>query len=402
MGKNFNPTDFARRAPAALLRQYCENQGILEGFWCGSGKNIDAEAFIQAVHDEQPEGSENEKKGLFRRVTAHFHSVDELAGKGFTLGLLNEAEHVGDFEAVTALKAQRSHLAKAFWATLNRPQLIPNASILAEVDALPSGAWLKRKSLPIRGLPVDDIAVQDLQDALITFFTRRERRGENCKIDCLRRGNEEIFFAYAEDHPQTDVFWQQGSLTQQTLSPSFKLIFKHRDKAGTLDIYTEGDRNLVPDLQQIFAKTVIGDDVPRYPPPDDIVYDLSRLLEPGFQFEHSPDLGIRDVRVTKMRFRIKGLPWRRFLVEANTGKHPDALADMVSRLTAEFETDELDLDQVWIKVLFLRRGNDVRDRSPSFCITAPNSLRVQQNEFGDRINEMLRQSGIETAPPDNE
>jgi hypothetical protein len=398
MGKSFNPTDFVRRARSTLLRQYCENRGILKSFEWGDDDKVDAEAFIRAIQEDEQADIQNE--GLLKLVTAHFRSVGELEGRGFTQGLFNEAEHIGDTAAIEALKAQRSHLARAFWATLNRPQLIPNAKILAQVDALPSGAWLKRKSLPARGLPVDDTAAEELENALVSFFTKEQWRGENCKIDCLRRGDEEIFFAYAEDHPQTDVFWQGGSLTQQTLSPSFKLIFKHHDGLGTLDIYTDSDRDVIPKLQQLFAKAVIGDEIPLYPPPDEIIYDLPKLLEPGFQFQHSKDLGIHDVRVTKMRFRMVGAPWRRFLVEANTGKQPAALADLVGRLTSEFDSDELVLDQVWIKVHFVRGESDTRDRSPSFCITAPNSLRVQQNEFGDQIAEMLKQSGIETIEPD--
>ncbi len=400
MSKSFNPKDFVRRAPAELLRRYCGLRGLPCDWDDSTSKKVDAKAFIRAIREA--EKADGAKEGLLKRVNIDFRSIDELSGKGFTLGLYNEAEHVGDREALTALKRQRSHLAKALWATLYRPQFIPNAKLLAEVDVLPSGAWIKRKSLPVRGLPIDDTVVGALEDALIAYFTKVEWRGENCRIDCLRSGEDEIFFAYAEDHPQTDVFWQKGTLTQQTLSPSFKLIFKHRDAAGTLEIYVDGDRTIVPHIQQIFAKTVIGDEIPLDPPPDDIVYDLPKVLEPGFEFQYSLDLGIRDVRITKMRFRMTKAPWRRFMVEANTGNQREALSKLVARLTANFKPGELVLDQAWIKVHFIRGERDIRDRSPSFCITAPNVLRVQQNEFGERISEMLRQSGIETTEQDDD
>ena len=39
--------------------------------------------------------------------------------------------------------------------------------------------------------------------------------------------------------------------------PAFEIIFVYSQKDGTLDIYLSGDRKPVPDLQAIFADTIL-------------------------------------------------------------------------------------------------------------------------------------------------
>ena len=132
-----------------------------------------------------------------------------------------------------------------------------------------------------------------------------EHRGRYCKVDCLRRDWEEIFFTYIEDHPDVRDIWQEGSFCHSS-NRFFKLIFKHNDKKRSLDIFLDGNQEMVPTLQQIFARSVIGDEIPISAPEDEVIYDLSDLMKPGFKFEHSADLGILDARVTKRRFLLTG------------------------------------------------------------------------------------------------
>ena len=387
MSKHFQLLDFLRRAPKDLLQTYCNRHGILKGFDWGAGKQVPAEYAVAKLRAAGPD--------VLKKVTLDFHAVWDLAGAGFTRGVLNEAQYRNDAAAYETMKRLKSHLAKAFWTTLERQGYVSNAKILSDVDKLSEGAWIKRSGFPLRPGLVDQAVVDALSDALVEFFSAREHRGSNCKIDCLRRGDEEIFFAYAQDHPDTDLFWHAGQLEPQELNPSFKLIFKHNDSRRTLEIHLEGDKTVVPDLQQIFARSVIGDEIPREAPRDDQIYDLKRFREPGFRFEYSTDLGIADARITKMRFRIKGEPWRRLMVEAENFKDRDALRDLVDVVTERLPQPRLVLDQVYVNVLFHKRDGDRKAPSRTFYITDPNSIRLKKDELGEKIAEMLVQSGIE-------
>lgn len=384
MSKHFSLLDFLRRAPKHLLQSYCHRRGILQGFNWGKGKRPDAEAIARALENE----------GVISTATVDFRAIWDHQGSGFTKGILNEAQYHRD-EAAYELLRNMNGLGKAFWATLEQPVWAANAKILSDVDKLPEGAWIKRVGLPARPGPVDAAVVEQFESGLIAYFTSKQHRGRHCKIDCLRRGAEEVFFTWVEDHPDSDLLWHDGQLKPQTLNGSFRLIFKHDDARRTLEIFIEGDRDIVPHLQCIFAQCVIGEEIEPESPGDKVVYAIDRLLEPGFQFDYPSELGISNVRVTKMRFCLEGKPWRRFMAEANAATEPDALSSFVASLTQQLPKSRLNLDQVCINVVFHKRDGDRRARSRTFFITSPNSLRLKKDDLGEKIAEMLICSKIE-------
>lgn len=387
MAKLFEPVDFLRRVPQPLLKGYCDLRGLLGGYDWADLRGI--------ARELQRAGSV-----AYTAAIADFRVIWNHHGRAFTRGLMNEAAYHRDDAAYQAL-FKLSHLGKAFWATLERPEWVANASILSEVDSLPPGAWIKRKSLPARPGPVDQEMVERLESELIEYFSKAEHRGHNCRIECLRSGDDEIFFTYAEDHPDTDLLWLDGQLKPHVLSKSFLLIFKHNDSRRSLDIHIEGSREVVPDLQVIFARAVLGEDIARGAPKDEQVYALDEILTPGFQLIYPDELGIADARITKMRFRLIGEPWRRFMAEADVSANRDALTDFVENLTMRLPRSRLQLDQVCIAVKFHKRAGDRRPPSRQVFITYPNSLRLKHDELGASIVQMLALSGIERMSDDD-
>jgi len=371
-----------------LLKEYCANKGILSQFVWGSEHRADPDLFFDALQQGNVE--------LFDDVLAELKRVWELAERGFTEGVLNEARFHQDDDAITSISSQPNHEAHAFWVFLKRPNYINNGWVIRNVDKISPGRWIKRRGMPFRPGPVDQAMIVRLEDALIAFFTKNQFRGQSCKIDCLRRGDEEIFFAYSQDHPTTTLCWENGKLVSVATYPSFSFVLKHRDADQTLDIYVESDNSVVPALQMIFARELLGEDIPEDAGDDNLVYHLERMLEPGFEFRHSPDLGIASVSMTKMRFVVHGGTWRRFFAEADTVTDKDALHDFVSMLSAQFPDDQLFLDQVWLRVVFERRAGDRRAVSRTFPITYPNIVRLKDDDFANSISQMLAQSGIET------
>lgn len=393
MSKHFELLGFLRSAPKGLLKTYFESRGVLQDVpWDTLDRREDA--LIAQALEMVPTDERN-------RVVADFRRIWHLHGRAFTNGILNEAQFHKDPTAYETLQAQ-THLGKALWVTLFRPEWAAKAEILAAVDKLPDGAWIKRRGLPARPGPVDGVTISQLEEGLIEFFTSKQHRGRHCKVVGLRQGETEIFFADMEDHPDDESVWRSGQLEPLLLNRSFKLIFRHVDRLRSLDIFTSEDRLIVPDLQQVFAKTAIGEEIERDAPADEFIYELDRLLRPGFQFEYSVDLGITDVRVTKMRFVVDGEPWRRFTAEADNLRDRDALKVFVSDLTSQLPKSRLRLDQVCIKVHFSKREGDRLPLVRDLYITDPNSLRLKKDELGEKIVQMLVQSGIERIAADDE
>lgn len=385
MTGHFHLLDFLRRIPTELLRAYCARREILADFEWGGRRRVEPEQLADALN----------ATSTFDEIVADFREIHDIADAGLTVGLLNEARFHEDAVATETIDAQPSHLAKAFWVALERPQFIAASKVIRHVDKLPPGSWIKRRGLPRRPGRVNQSMVERLQDRLIEFFTRVEYRGKSCRIDCLRHGDEEIFYAYAEDYPDTHLLWEDGMPIARVLCKGFPLIFRHDDARRTLEIYIEGANDVIPKLQDIFSEAVLDESLADETIDEGHLYRIERTLDPGFEFRHSPDLGIKSVSIVKMRFIVPGEPWRRFTAEADTARNSDALADFVAQLTTKLSPDQLILDQLWLRVKFERRPRDRRAPSRTFPITPPNSIRLKKDELGDRIMRMLIQSGIE-------
>ena len=132
MGKHFQLLDFLRRAPKDLLQAYCARHGILDAFDWGPKKKVDAERVSNAIR-----GCGGD---VFAKVAVELRAIADLACKEFTLGVLNEANFHDDDQAYDAL-FKLTHIGKALWTTLERPEWVANAKVLSDVDKLPDGEY---------------------------------------------------------------------------------------------------------------------------------------------------------------------------------------------------------------------------------------------------------------------
>jgi hypothetical protein len=278
---------------------------------------------------------------------------------------------------------------------LERPALIKNAKILRDIDKLPNGAWLKYAQMPLLSGAVSSAVEHSLQKALVEFFTENQFRGSNCKVDSLLRDDENVFYAYSEDHPDSDLSFQGGVLTSQIIVPVFEIIFKHNNANRTLEIYLSGDRSIGQKLRVLFARAVLGEEIDERIGDDALIYDTRRIFEPGFTFRYSDDLGIAGVRITKIRIVVAGAPWLRLTAEADASDDGESLDDVRRMLSAHFPNRPLFPDQLCLDVIFHPQAPDHQPSRRQVWITYPNSLRVKRDDVNDRISEMLLQSGIE-------
>ena len=68
---------------------------------------------------------------------------------------------------------------------------------------------------------------------------------------------KEYFFAYPEDFGQSGVEWISDSLKTRARHPAFEIIFVYSEEEGSLDIYAPKNTKAVPELQKLFAKTIL-------------------------------------------------------------------------------------------------------------------------------------------------
>lgn len=167
---------------------------------------------------------------------------------------------------------------------------------------------------------------------------------------------------------------------------------------GTLDIYVKGGRSTVPDLQEIFATTILKSTLP----PDakeERVYDLNPLKDRQFAFVYGPVSGIKDVAVRKLRFTVHPGRTRRIILEADPTENRKALYDLLDEVARAIPPSRTSITQASIKVTFSAAPGDRRSKTRTFDVTWPNSCSLGHDGRDAIIRQMLIDSGIEPCEP---
>ena len=389
MARTFNPLNFLRHAPRELLREYFAKLGVLGDFTVSDETR--AELILEAINTV-PDDERGTILHDFREI--HLRSRDN----GFVRAVLDEARfHKTDAQLAEIFADMRNALQKAFWVFLHRrDEYWDGATVMWRVDKITGkNRWDSRVDLPARPGPVDEAMVHELQTALIRHFSLKEARGHRCKVESYRRGEEELFYAYPEDYGTTFAEYSGDELAASPVKPAFEIIFRHVDKDRQLDIFTEGTIPHVGELQVIFSKAILHEDIdPEYElqPP---AYDLDRLAEHDFDFEWPEDAGIDAVHVKVLRAVLATDVFQRITAEVDPSQNERAAIDLLRSAASAADSELQTIDHAVLRVMFNKGPGERRTRGRTVRITSPHTCHMDHDEWGEKIHEMLRSSGIE-------
>lgn len=389
--RQFNQLLFFRVVPILLLKRYFEQQGWLSDF--DFENNASRAESLNAAWESLPDEARKQSEATFREI-------DALASERGINAILDDAEFHGEKEELLAILATlKGFHEKSFLIYLEHQKYWRVATAFFHADTISTRYWRKRKGFPASPAKVDDPkSIAALEKNLVRFFTDKEGRGKRCKVDVFRRGDLEYFFAYPEDHPRMPLVWKGQTLTTQLETPAFEIIFIFDKTQGSLDLYLDGDRRLVPELQKIFAGIML-DFVLTENEKEERVYNLSSLMSPDMSFQYAPESGITGVAVKKLRLSLHGAPLRRITLEATpTPENPRAVYNLLEQLQKSFPKANMNITQVGLVVTFA--GIEGRRSSTrTFDLSWPNSCSLQHDEKGEIIRKMLADSGLEPRWP---
>lgn len=390
--QQFAMRQFFRDAPIHLLERYFKGKDWLAGFDFAGFQPGNVEPLYgawEALPDEARAQSEET-----------FREIDALACEGGIKAILDDAEFWGKHEELLSIvSALKSWHEKAFTVFLDHNQYWSVATAFVHADTIGRRYWRKLKGLPATPAKVDDPGSRAaLERNLVHFFTTQEGRGGKCKVEVYRRGALEYFFAYPEDHPHKPLVWKGRELKPQLETPAFEIIFIFDKTQGTLDVYIDGDRRIVPELQKIFAGIML-DFVLTESEKDERVYELAPLKAPDMQFQYGAESGILRVAVKKLRLSLQTRPIQRITLEAaSTPENPRAVYDMLGKLEKSYPRDAMKITQVGIVVTFAGKEGG-KESTRSFDLGWPNSCSLAHDAKGEIIRKMLADSGLEPRWP---
>ncbi len=392
MAGQYSHLQFFRRTPNVLLARYFrEKHGVLQDIVFDKLNETEVEpifeGFISLPDDKQAQ------------IEAECQDIDAMACQGGVKALADEADFHQDKAFPAAISKIDGFHGAVMWAFLEHPHYWAGATLFLQADNISESLWKKRNDLPHVTSHVSNEDVAQLAQAIGEHFHSKEGRGRNCKVEVFRRYEKEYFFAYPEDFAQSGLEWMRNDLSPRARHPAFEIIFVYSKIEGSLDIHAPRNTAAVPDLQRIFAETILKFDDLDELAEDKRVYALDALADRDFEFKYPADCGVESVAVRLLRFSLIGGKKRRVIVEADPAGDRKAVYDLVDKISLP----PFHVTQAEIKVTFAPMPG-VRGRTRSFKISYPNWCALRHDERDLIIRKMLIDTGIEPmeAKPDEQ
>ena len=395
MARHYSTRDFFRQMPNALLARYFQDKapfGDLDFAAMKEGKPDELFDAWLALSDGQRHGMDTEFQEIFEMsCKSGFQAIIDEAG----WQLQENRDDLTSF--VETLSALPNHYERAMITFLDYNSLWRGATRFYHADTLPY--WRKRKNMSNQQAAVDEASLQQLAGWIRNYFHSVEGRGKNCVVDPFRRGELDYFFAYPEDYSQQSIEWVNGEFDRRPHNPAFEVIYVYSQKDGSLDLNFRGSYKAIEPLQGMFAQAILKLDELQPDPKDQRVYDLSPLLNKGFDFVYDAASGIERVTVKKLRLSSRIKRGDRISLEADTTYNPDAVYDLLDKIKAHLPLSMHNVTQVELAAS-VAMDTDKPAKLVTIRITYPNSCSLKYDELGLKLRAMLEASGIEPKEPD--
>ena len=397
MPRHYSTRDFFRQMPNVLLARYFQGQklfGDLDFAAMKEGKSDELFSAWLALADSQRHEMDADLQEIFEMSCERgFRAIIDEAG----WQLQENQDDLTSF--IETLSALPNHFERAMITFLDHNAFWRGATRFYHADTLPY--WRKRKNMSNQPAAVDEASVEQLAGLIRNYFHHAEGRGKNCVVEPFRRGELDYFFAYPEDYSQQSIEWVDGEFDRRPHNPAFEVIYVYSQKEGSLDLNFRGSYKAIEPLQGMFAQAILKLDGLPPDPKDERVYDLSPLLQKGFNFSYDAGSGIERVTVKKLRLSSRVIRGDRITLEADSSDNPDAVYDLLDEIRASLRLGMYNVTQVELAASVMTDA-DKPVKKVTIRITYPNSCSLRYDEIGLRLRTMLEASGIEPKePPEN-
>jgi len=389
MAHDYAPKQFLRNAKNALLKEYFTARGELADIDWDNLKETDVDP-VYAAWQALPEDKQEE-------VEQDFRDIYDLASAEGTRTLIEEGRFHG-LDLGTELDGVDGFINKAFHVLLKHKDVFDVAHILDRADHLNGRYWRKRKDMPKKQPNVTPAALKELGDAIGAYYRENQGRGKWCKVETYLRGSRHYFFAYPKDYTDTFIGYDDsGTFERRRQNPAFEVVFVYDPTDGTLDLYAQGDKDLKQDLQRLFTRCLLQEELAEENR-NSIPYELNGLKSRIFAFPTEPADGVTEVRVRELRLSIVGNERKRITFEVPPKGGRTDIHDLVEQALHE-QRLPLTMVNVTSAVIQIRinntSGNGRAEKTVSFRIAAPDSCNLKDKPEHMVARKYLKAWGLE-------
>ena len=230
--------------------------------------------------------------------------------------------------------------------------------------------------------------------AISKYYRDHQGRGEHCTVEAyLRREIVHYFFAYPADYADTVIIYNDaGTLERQLQKAAFEVIFAYNESSGTLDLFVQGDKNLRRDMEEIFARLVLNEDLPEGAA-DRNPYELNGLRHRDFDYPTDPEDGIQEVRVKALRLSIVGPGFGRITFESDARRKRGDIYDLMEKSLnqARMDAEAVNVTRAVLDVVF---ATGERPKTVSFYVSHPDICSLKDTPEHLKLKDYLRRWGI--------
>ncbi len=385
MARQYSAKTFLRNVPNTLLEEYFKRRGIDLGFRWSHLHETDVDPVFLAL-EKLPDQTRGE-------IDTDFRMINDLCSAAGVLSILDHAtlwqQDLGDRFA-----SMKNAYERAFWTFLNEPHHFRVAGNFHEMDR--RGGWHRRAV----GQAIEPLTDADTRNALqdrLRLIYRRQGRGKYCHVDYYFRHfpDRHCFFAYPEDHADTDLgFDEKGRLQQRARRSAFEIIFVYRPDEGMLELHARGKRKEIMQLETAFCEVVLGLD--ELPSDGYIPFDMRILKDPTFSFPTEAEDRVATVDIRQLRFDVVGVSNERITFSVSPrGSEPGALHQLIDRSIhkSKLPLDELTVSQARIRFTF-EPVNGERPKTLTFEVSHPDRCSLRDDPHDQIAKKYLRRWGI--------
>ena len=388
MSGSFEIRNFFRKMPADLIHEYfAARHGITFG--------VPEEGSEQTEIDRQLADWKNLPQEIKVSAARDFIKINDMADEAGIRAILDEAEFQdGGHEKILAQWEDFPLNRRVFYTFLHRSELWDNACLFHHSDSLPQNWWKKRKGFGHLKAETAPEAIEALAKRLGDYFFEHDGKGKNCRVEVLRRRNQDYFFAYPEDYSREVLEWNGNKLSARVAKQAYTVIFIYVQDEGTLDLMCKGNKTRIYEIQELFAQTILGIEKLPENERDSRIYELAPLLKPNFKFRYEPSSIIQSVAISKIRLTRRYTWDSRVVLESPMWKkQPEKIYEILESFSKACPLDSFFVTQAELKVVVL--NEDGKEVTETIRLTTPNLCNLHREGTHAVLRKMLIDSEIE-------
>jgi hypothetical protein len=374
----FSVRGFLRQIPVNLLKAFFESghAPVPPEWWTHDESKLVVELADYLVSGRDKEGES---------ILANFVRVQPMASERGRRALLNAAAL--RFDVVERFGQLGNDEERALWMLMTHPILFREGEELRFFDYYSEGRGGRHyKTAANKTVSRDEADVAAFKAELCQFHHRRDGSGISCEVEFAERHQDDTIqvAVYVQGLPNNGMEFVDGKHVRRISNPSLEAAIVYDPSSGNTSTVAKGGKEVHEALREAFARKLL-----KIEPKFDLVrkrnFQLESLKAPQ-ALAADPELGVKAVRVRRLRLAPPGMNSGMLTIEAPAGVPGTSVYDLGNSWFTERASvyRKFTVAHAMISMHFNVEPDAKRAKTLNIELTLPNSSNLKDLPDADR------------------